>query len=171
VKPVKEVLEEIEKKYNRNPLDWNISIGRDQNNYGNIFISNPVNIWQIKIDSLFKPNPSGLGMKLGPVEEFSDLVRPNQHSFGFRPLLPTHLEDLQRNIVQQKPINSIIDEVLGEKPVSLNQSEHTNPLLVGPVMHSSFQGYVSDKQKELDQKLKRSLDKLLQSQGIGLDYL
>lgn len=170
MKSVKEVLEEIEKKYNQNPLDWNISIGRDPTGYGNIFISNEVNLWQIKIDSLYKPNPYGMGMKLGPVEEFSDLISPNLHSFGFRPLLPTHLKNLQSNIIQEKSINHVIDEILSEKPVSPNQSEHQN-FLVGPVMHSSFQGYVSDKQKELDQKLKRNLDKLLQSQGVGLDYL
>jgi hypothetical protein len=111
-----------------------------------------------------------MGMKLGPVEEFSDLISPNLHSFGFRPLLPTHLKNLQSNIIQEKSINHVIDETLSEKPVSPNQSEHQN-FLVGPVMHSSFQGYVSDKQKELDQKLKRNLDKLLQSQGVGLDYL
>jgi len=170
VKTLKEQLAEIEQNYNRNPLNWNISIGRDQNNYGNIFISNPVNIWQIKIDSLFKPNPAGVGMKLGPVEDFSDLISPSSPSFGFRPLLPTHLENLQKSIVQEKPINSIIDEILSEKPVAPDQSEHQN-FIVGPLMHSSFQGYVSDKQKELDQKLKRGLDKLLYSQGIGLDYL
>lgn len=170
MKEVKEILEEIERKYNRNPLGWNISIGRDPTGYGNIFISNPVTIWQIKIDSLFKPNPYGMGMKLGPVEEFSDLIHPNSYSFGFRPLLPTHLKDLQRNIIQEKPINNVIDEILKEKPVPLSQSEEQS-FLVGPVMHSSFQGYVSDKQKELDRKLKRNLDKLLQSQGVGRDYL
>ncbi|MDD1778521.1 MAG: hypothetical protein LUQ65_10170 [Candidatus Helarchaeota archaeon] len=170
MKPLKELLAEIEQKYNRNPSNWNISIGRDQHNYGNIFISNPANVWQIKIDSLFKPNPAGVGMKLGPLEDFSDLISPSSPSFGFRPLLPTHLENLQKSIVQEKPINSIIDDILSEKPVSPNQSEHQN-FIVGPVMHSSFQGYVSDKQKDLDRKLKRNLDDLLHAQGLGLDYL
>jgi len=37
----------------------------------------------------------------------------------------------------------------------------------GPIIHSNFHGYISSKQKELDSKLKRNLDKLLFREGIG----
>ena len=171
MKSIKELLAEIDRKYNKNPSDWNISIGKDPNSgYGDIFISNPVNIWQIKIDSLYKPSPYGLGTKLGQTKDFSDLISSNSPSFGFRPLLPSHLKRLQRSVEREKPINQIVNEILSTKPVSINQLGKSN-YLMGPILHSPFQGYVSDSQKQLDRKLKRSLDDLLLSKGIGYNYI
>ena len=171
MKSIKELLAEIDAKYNKNPLGWNISIGRDPHSgYGNIFISNPTDIWQIKIDSLYKPNPYGLGLKLGRTKEFADLITSNTPSFGFRPLLPSHLEKLQHHVEQELPINHIINEILSTKPVSLNHIKKSN-FLMGPILHSPFKGYISERQKELDRKLKRSLDNLLLSKGIGYNYI
>ncbi|MFX1298869.1 MAG: hypothetical protein ACFFD2_28920 [Promethearchaeota archaeon] len=171
VKSIKELLAEIDAKYNKSTQGWNISIGRDPNSgYGNIFISNPVNIWQIKIDSLYKPNPYGVGMKLGRVRDFSNLISQRTPSFGFRPLLPSHLEILQKNLERERSIDGIINEILGTNPVSINQLGKSN-FLMGPILHSSFEGYISDRQKELDRKLKRNLDELLFSKGIGYNYI
>ena len=113
--------------YNKNPVGWNISIGRDPNShFGNIFVSNPENLWQIKIDSLFKPNPYGLGMKLGAPNDFPDLLKSNNPSFGFRPLLPTHLQKLQQQVERERPINDVIADILNTKPVSFNQIGNKN---------------------------------------------
>ncbi|NVM28537.1 MAG: hypothetical protein HWN65_06815 [Candidatus Helarchaeota archaeon] len=170
MKTIKELLAEIEYKYNKNPAGWNILVGgRDPHGHGNLFISNPVHVWQIKIDSLFKPNPYGVGMKLGNVEDF-ELPAPRAPSFGFRPLLPSHLNKLRQTVEQEKPINQIVDAILNTKPLSLSQIGKSN-FLMGPIMHSSFKGYVSDKQKELDKKLRKNLDDLLLSKGIGYNYI
>ncbi len=171
LKSLKELLAEIEYKYNKNPVGWNILVGgRDPHGHGNIFISNPVHIWQIKIDSLYKPNPYGMGMKLGNVEDFSELAFPQVPSFGYRPLLPSHLDKFRQNLEQNKPINQVTDDILKTKPVSLNQMGKSN-FLMGPIMHSSFKGYISERQKELDRKLRKDLDNLLVSKGIGYNYI
>ncbi|NVM56259.1 MAG: hypothetical protein HWN66_21360 [Candidatus Helarchaeota archaeon] len=171
MKSIKELLAEIEHKYNKNPRGWNIFVGgRDPRGHGNIFITDPADIWQIKIDSLFKPNPYGVGMKLGNVEDFSDLVNPTTPSFGYRPLLPSHLDKLRQNFEQKKPINKVINEILHTKPFSLNQLGNSN-FLMGPIMHSSFKGYVSERQKDLDRKLRKNLDDLLLSKGLGYNYI
>ncbi len=170
MKSLREILAEIEALYNKNPLGWNISVGADpHSSYGNIFISNPLDIWQIKIDSLYKPNPYGLGTKLGPVKDFPELFPSSSPSFGFRPLLPNHIQKLQKEVEREKPIDNVIKEILGSKPVSIDQIKSN--ALIGPVMHSSLQGYISDNQKALDRKLKRSLDDLLLSRGIGQNYI
>jgi hypothetical protein len=170
MKSIKELLAEIDAKYNKNPLGWQFSIGQDsQGGYGNIYISNPQKVWQIKIDSLYKPNPYGLGTQLGNTDEFNDLISSGLPSFGFRPLLPTHLKRLQHGFDQERPVNNIINEILNKKPVSIDQLGKSN-YLMGPILHSPFKGYVSDKQKELDRKMKRSLDDLLLSRGIGQNY-
>ncbi|MHA1265491.1 MAG: hypothetical protein ACTSRS_09675 [Candidatus Helarchaeota archaeon] len=170
MKSIKELLEEIEFKYNQNPKDWSILVGgQDHHGHGNIFISNKVNVWQIKVDSLFKPNPYGVGMKLGNVEDFHELIRPNDPSFGFRSLLPSHLDLLRRNVERQKPINEVIDKILSTPPVPLNQMKN-NHYLMGPILHSSFKGYISERQKELDRKLRKNLNDLLLSRGIGYQY-
>lgn len=162
---------EIEVKYNKNPKGWNILVGgRDPHGHGNIFISNEANIWQIKLDSLYKPNPHGVGIKLGDVDEFEDLTMPKLPSFGFRPLMPVHLDRLRRTVEQEKPINRILEEIMSAPPVSTNDMSKNN-YLMGPIMQSSFKGYISDRQKELDKKLRKNLDSLLLSKGIGYDYL
>ncbi|MHA1130646.1 MAG: hypothetical protein ACTSRC_17015 [Candidatus Helarchaeota archaeon] len=173
MKSIKELLAEINAKYNKNPSGWNISVSRDhRSGYGNIFISNPIHLWQIKIDSLYKPNPYGLGTHLGRPEDFAELIAPELPSFGFRPLLPTHLKKLQQRFEQKKPIDNIINDILSNKPVPLSHLQKpVANYLMGPIMHSSFEGYVSDKQKQLDRKLKRSLDDLLFSKGISQNYI
>lgn len=171
MKSIEELLAEIDAKYNKNPKGWNISVGGpDPRGHGNIFISNNVNLWQLKIDSLFKPNPYGIGTKLGEIDEFPEFKNPSSPSFGFRPLLPSHLDKLKLNLQQKKPINKVINEILNTNPVSINQMTKSN-YIMGPIMHSSFKGYVSDKQKELDKKMRRNLDDLLLSKGIGYDYI
>ncbi len=170
MKSIKELLAEIDAKYNKDPLGWKFSVGgRDPHGHGNIFISNKASIWQLKIDSLFKPNPYGVGTKLGNIEDFPGLRTPIGPSFGFRPLLPSHLDKLKRNFEQEKPINQVVDEILNTRPVSINQMTKSN-YLMGPIMHSSHQGYVSDRQKELDKKMRKNLDDLLLSKGIGYNY-
>jgi hypothetical protein len=171
VKSIKELLTEIELKYNKNPKNWNLLVGgRDRHGHGNIFISNKTDLWQLKVDSLFKPNPYGVGMKLGPIEEFSEFTSSQTTpSFGLRPLLPTHIDALKRNFETKKPINKVIEKILNTKPVSIDQMTKNN-YIMGPIMHSSQLGYVSESQKQLDQKLKKSLDTLLFSKGLGTQY-
>ena len=146
-------------------------MNKDSLNDGNIFISNPnfKALWQIKLDSLYKPNPIGIGAKIKDFDfgnESNDLKMP---SFGYRPLLDEQLEKLQLNILERKPMDSLILDILKNDPVPLKDVKRQG-ILEGPVTFTT-PGYISNKQRDLDMKLKRDLNKLKYRRGLGLQYI
>ncbi len=171
MKTIKEIMEEINKLYNKNPLDWHISVSKDRENFGNIAIFNPnfKSLWQIKLDSLYKPNPLSVGAKIPNINNEKIGFNSKMPSFGYRPLVDDQLELLQSNILEKKPIDNIILDILTREPVPLNNIKNKG-FLEGPITFSP-PGYISEKQKVLDQKLKNDLKKLKYRMGLDLQYL
>ncbi|MHA1380180.1 MAG: hypothetical protein ACTSRG_17540 [Candidatus Helarchaeota archaeon] len=170
MKTFEEIMAEIKRLYNRNPLDWQISINKDKYNHGNILITNPnySTLWQIKLDSLYRPNPISVGAKL------KDFEMPGKNiikkpSFGYRPLFDEQLEKLQLNLVEKKPIDKLLLDILDNNPAPLKNVKNQG-FLEGPVTFTP-PGYISKRQKELDLKLKKDLNKLKYRRGLGLQYL
>ncbi|MHA1301804.1 MAG: hypothetical protein ACTSO9_20480 [Candidatus Helarchaeota archaeon] len=165
-----EIMAEIKKLYNKNPLDWQISVSKDRHNHGNILITNPnyKSLWQIKIDSLYRPNPISVGAKIKDFE-IEDNINSNLPSFGYRPLFDEQLEQLQNKLMDKKPVDKLILDILQNEPVSLKNTK-SKGFLEGPVTFTP-PGYISKRQKELDLKLKSDLDKLKYRKGLGLQYL
>jgi hypothetical protein len=54
------------KKYSANVRDWNfqISVREKQDNFFDAIVTNPEEVWQLKIDSIYKPSPLILGTKV-----------------------------------------------------------------------------------------------------------
>jgi len=171
MKTVEEILAEIKNLYNKNPLGWQISINRDPQNYGNILVFNKNfnSLWQIKLDSLYRPNSLGLGAKIKDIELKDKINKLNLPNFGYRPLLDEQLKNLQSKIMEKKPIDKIIIDILSNDPVPMKNIE-SEIALEGPVTFSP-PGYISSKQKELDLKLKHDLDRLKYKRGLGLQYI
>ncbi|MHA1146427.1 MAG: hypothetical protein ACTSRW_16945 [Candidatus Helarchaeota archaeon] len=170
MKSVQEILYEIMKLYNKDPLDWHMSVNRDKFNNGNIFVSNPNHgVWQVKLDSLFKPRSLGVGMKIGNPDEAS-LVQRQSPSFGFRPLLSEQLERLKNDLLDKNPINALISDVLRNDPVPIEKTLRSPLSLQGPILFSNKPDFISDKQKELDRKLRNDLRRLLARNDQGQYY-
>jgi hypothetical protein len=54
-------------KYSKNPNGWSFTLfppSKDDNGFFGGFVGSPDEVWQIKIDSIFKPNPLMLGVRL-----------------------------------------------------------------------------------------------------------
>ena len=158
-KKVDDLQKDFKDMYDEDPKDWEISISQNIRD-PNLFVSNRNGIWQIKLDSYFKPKPIGLGMKVGDSDDAADIIkRKTSPSFGFRPLNPNQLDVLRNNFLQRKPIDNVLLDVLRSTPKPTNLLD--SPLtLQGPVLFSKDLSYISDKQKMLDKKLKKELLKL-----------
>lgn len=170
-RPIDEIMAEMMRQYDRNPLKWGISISRGRGGYGDIFILSPEGeLWQIKIDSVYKPQPLGMGMKVGGVEDSEKVISRKIPSYGFRPISRTHMNDLKEKILQDKPMDRTIREILSKKPAPLSEIGGAG-VIHGPITLSDHSGYLSGRQMELDLKLKKSLDRLLYERGIGGIYV
>ncbi len=168
---LEEILKDLRKYYNKNPLNWRISVNKDSLNHGNILISNPdfELLWQIKLDSLYKPNPIGIGAKIKDFDFGNKNIDLKMPSFGYRPLLDEQLEQLQFKILEKKPLDNLIMDILNNDPIPVKDAKNKG-LLEGPITFSP-PGYISKRQKELDKKLKRDLNQLKYRQGLGLQYI
>ena len=158
-KKIDELQKDFEDQYEEDPKDWQISISKNIRD-PNLFVSNRNGIWQIKLDSYFKPKPLGIGTQIGDGDDAADLVKRKMGpSFGFRPLNLNQLDVLHDKIIQKKPIDNLILDVLRSDPKPIKRLD--SPLsLQGPVFFSNDPSYISEKQKSLDKKLKKELMKL-----------
>ena len=161
-KKVDELQKDFKDMYDEDPKDWQISISQNIRD-PNLFVSNRNGIWQIKLDSYFKPKPIGLGMKVGDSDDAASIIkRKTGPSYGFRPLNLNQLDVLRDKLIQRKPIDNVLLDVLKSTPKSTNLLD--SPLtLQGPVLFSKDSNYISDRQKILDKKLKKELLKLSSS--------
>ena len=163
------VMAEILKLYDKNPLGWKILIGRDDAGYGSILIQTPEGLWEIKVDSLWKPNPIGLGAKIDKVGALEQIVGESPH-FGFRPVPKDYIKMLKEALENHKPIDDIIKSILSQKPAAINTLRNSG-VLSGPVIYRPEIPFISDKQVELDVLLRRNLNTMLNRKGIGGMYI
>jgi hypothetical protein len=165
-----QILTEMWRRYEENPVGWGIALRKAEGGYGDIFILSPDgSLWQIKIDSLYNPRPIGLGMKVGGAEESREIIGESTPPYGFRPVTGAQMRRLRENLQRRRPIDGTIRSILSRKPMIPGDIRGSG-IVSGPLIYSVHEGCLSDKQRELDLKLRKSLDKLLQRRGIGGMY-
>jgi hypothetical protein len=80
-------------RYSANARDWRfeISVSEKSGSFFDAIVSNPNEVWQLKIDSIYKPNPLIIGTKIDvdPIKFSND---KNAFSFGYRKLDPIRLQ-------------------------------------------------------------------------------
>ncbi len=143
-------------KYTRNPKGWNFTIGpAPKDSFFDALVSGPEENWQLKIDSIFKPNPAVLGAKV----EGNQKTSGSFPSYGYRKLDP---EIVLKILKEQEDLGS--EESFGRLIASL---EPTAPVggssyAQGPFVFTNqkFLG-ISDSQKKLDDRLNSELKNLL----------
>jgi len=164
LKKLKKLQEEFKEMYDEDPKDWQMSFSRNVQD-PNLFVTNRQGIWQIKLDSYFKPKPLGLGAKIGDSDDALALrKRKLGPSFGFRPITENHLLNFRDQMIQKKPIDNLLQDILNTDPKPTNLLD--SPLsLQGPISFSANLPYISERQKLLDKKLKKELRKLSSSAG------
>jgi len=156
--PVERIMEEIMRRYDRNPRGWQVYIGRGAGGYQNLFFSHKTDLesklYLIKQHHLSPYKALGLGAKI----EGKQLPAIESQEFGLRPVPQNELLELFDENLSQK----ILREILSHNPVSITDASKASSLLSGPIIHvGQTSGFLSKEQEELDLKLKIELEKLL----------
>jgi hypothetical protein len=166
--PVDQLMRRLSNKYNSNPAEWTVLIGEPRGTHNDIFISTGKELWQVKVDSLYRSRPIGVGMKVGGEEEASKVIKEEEPSYGLRPVPDNMIRKFIEGTIGQDDIVPIVDKVLKSKPRRVADIE-SSTILQGPVQFGG-PAELSSKQRELNTKLNRSLDRLLFEKGIGKEY-
>ncbi len=88
------VSEMIFKRYVRNPNSWSYTVSPSRSNgFYDAVVASPEVSWQLKLDTIFKPNPLVLGT-MSEVDLRGYTV-PAPLSFGYREVSPTIARDLE----------------------------------------------------------------------------
>lgn len=158
----------IFRKYTVNPRDWNFVISTTSMNDGffDAAITNPDEVWQLKIDSLYKPFPIIAGAKIDiESTKMKKIMDKNVIPFGYRKIDPPMLMNLFKRISEEQEIISKkdVDFVNKELNTFLGSLEPTVPVkdtdyLFGPFMFTP--NNIIDKnsvQKNVSEKLSMNL--------------
>src|SRR5215211_6920117 len=95
-------------KYSANQRKWNFIISTSQvkDSFFDAIVSNPDEVWQLKIDSLYKPNPLVMGTKIATDSSIIE-KKLNTTQFGYRKLEADVLKNFIRNISEEENIHYI----------------------------------------------------------------
>ena len=141
-------------RYSANSRNWKfvVSVTQQNGNFYDAIVSNLNEVWQLKIDSIYKPNPLIIGTKVDvdPLK-FND----NTHMpFGYRRLDPKKIGKILSNINESEDtsalstyIASLVSSTKPEVP-SPNNSYAYGPFLFtqkNPIKVDDYQRKISDK--------------------------
>lgn len=166
--PVDLLMRKLSNMYNKNPTNWTVLIGEPRGTHSDIFISTGKELWQVKVDSLYRDRPIGLGMKVGGKEEAERVLKEDVPPYGLRPLPEDLIKRFIDGAIGYEDIIPVVDRVLKSKPRRVADIDST-AVLQGPVQFGR-PNELSPKQKELNLKLGQSLDRLLFEKQIGKEY-
>lgn len=174
MKRFEDLLNELSILYRKNPFGWRVSI-KKESRFANIFITDSKNIWQIKLDSIYKANPIGIGSNIGAYSENKNLFDTKTPYYGLRSIKN---EDIQNMLINNDITYAklLINEILNRPIVTIDdiqENDENYGFLSGPIHFSqeSDKSFLSNNQKKLDKKLDDSLDKLLFRKGHEVEYL
>jgi len=158
-------------KYSADVRDWNfqISVQDNNDNFFNAVVTNPEEVWQLKIDSIYKPSPLILGTKVD-LEPAKFRKYKNQVSFGYRKMEPLKLQrmllDMQEPQNIANPRNEFITSWLNSTKPEIPKPD--NNYLYGPFVFTRSDLTSIDKyQKEISVKLANRLRMKLRSLYSG----
>ncbi|MER5176442.1 MAG: hypothetical protein ABJB76_05525 [Candidatus Nitrosocosmicus sp.] len=160
----------IFQKYTVNPKNWNFIISTTSMNDGffDATVTNPDEVWQLKIDSLYKPLPIITGTKVDiESTKMKKIMNKNTVPFGYRKIDPPMLMNLFKKISEEQEIiaRKDIDHVNKELNSFLGSLEPTVPIkgtdyLFGPFLYTDKN--IIDKnsyQKNISEKLTTNMKK------------
>jgi hypothetical protein len=158
--PADQIKKNIWKKYDKDPGDWHVLVGKDRKNYYDLIVIHGSDAWLIKEQPINPLQSIGFGVRDNLLN--SDITeRMASHAFGLRPLSEQDATKVAGALGTGRSLSRIINKILNTKPVS--SSELESPMaLQGPVLHRPESiTEISENQAELDKKLQVELEKHL----------
>jgi len=162
-------MKKVYAKYNKNPLGWKVLISNDEKGFPTVMFFSREEVWELKLDSLYKPNPICVGTNFtNPGEKSTQKFQsPN---YGFRPVENDKAKIILESLLKEKTPTNVVKEILEKEPKSLEDIEERKMVLHGPIIHSPKLPLISEQQVDLDIKLRSELQKILWNRGIGSMY-
>ncbi|MFX0068890.1 MAG: hypothetical protein ACFFA1_04920 [Promethearchaeota archaeon] len=152
------IKKEIVRRYNSSPRGWRVMVKRDLRGHYDLIFTKGSNIWFVKEEFVNPYKSVGLGAKQR-IGRKLDVDSPFE--FGLRPLSQEQMRtviDIFQKGSDLDRISKIIEDI---EPTSARKVD-TPYALQGPVIRvDRHTGLISEKQRELDQKLRTELEKLL----------
>ncbi|MBA3750676.1 MAG: hypothetical protein H0X03_07300 [Nitrosopumilus sp.] len=168
----------IFQKYTVNPKNWNFVISTTSMNDGffDATITNPDEVWQLKIDSLYKPFPIITGTKVDiETAKMKKIINKNTVPFGYRKIDPPMLMNLFKKISEEQEMvaKKDIDYVNNELNSFLGSLEPTVPIkgieyLYGPFLFTNKNILANNQyHKNISEKLSSNLKKKIKERYPG----
>jgi hypothetical protein len=159
------------KKYSANVRDWNfqISVREKQDNFFDAIVTNPEEVWQLKIDSIYKPSPLILGTKVD-LEPVKFKKNENQVPFGYRKIDAFKLQRMLLNMQEPQKMADPTHESLASwlNSVEPEIPKPDNNYVYGPFIFTNNDLTSVDKnQKVISDKLANRLRITLRSLYSG----
>jgi len=156
LEPAEEMLQEILKRYDKNPKGWQFFVGRSAGGFQDLFFiqNSEQEFWQIKQHYLNPYKSVGFGARIDG-SQYRSLESPE---FGLRPVPHSELA----RILDEKLSSNILEEILRRSPVPIREAMQGEGLLSGPIIHlRQSPTFLSKEQEELDLRLRLELENLL----------
>ncbi len=158
-------------KYSKNPAGWSFTMfpsAKEDSGFFGALVSGPDEAWQLKIDSIFKPNPMMLGAKVDLDTSRSKPI--STVPYGYRKMDQTLIRQLIKALEEEKEDGSRLD--LGKILSSINPvvPKSGAAYAEGPIVLTGRDSLgISDSQKQLEDRLSSELRRLLRNkyQGYG----
>jgi hypothetical protein len=149
-------------RYTSNPKNWNfiISTSSLQDGFFDATISNSDEVWQLKIDSIYKPLPLVIGTKVDlDSTKIEKRINNNPLPFGYRKLEPPTIMNILKNLTEEQNMNAIkesdgnayLNSILGSletvRPVS-GKNYVYGPVIFtkrNPINSNEYQKQVAEK--------------------------
>jgi len=163
-------------RYASNPKDWKFIISKSSFDDGffDATVSNRDEVWQLKIDSIYKPLPTVLGTKVDiDSVKFDTRLGYSTIPFGYRtfdtPVLVNLLDKLSHDqqsnnetLANRNAVNSILGSLETVKPVAGNN------YVYGPLVYTENNPASSDaNQRQISMKLGLQLRDNLRARYSG----
>lgn len=147
-------------KYSKNPSGWSFTIYpsiKDDSGFFGAVVSGPEEVWQLKLDSIFKPSPLMLGTK---VDLDPKTVKPlGQVPYGYRKIDSQLIGQLLKAL-EEKDDSSLLDRAFS--PVHPVVPEAGNAYAEGPFVLTGRENVgITGSQKDLEDRLSRELKALM----------
>jgi hypothetical protein len=100
-------------RYSSNPKNWNfiISTSSQRDGFFDATVSSTDEVWQLKIDSIYKPLPTVLGTKVDiDSTKIERRLSTGSAPFGYRKLDPSVMMNLLRQLSEEQLLNSTARE-------------------------------------------------------------
>ncbi len=180
-KSIEKIMEDFHEEYQEDPEGWSfwMSPPSESGDFYEAYIVHGDEAYFLKLDSVFTPNPLGVGTKLS-IEE--DQLVEDLPDFGYRKFDKEETRKFLENLPSpeeheteeefrkelKKSREKFAEKAINKKPVPFEPPGEKGGLAaIGPYSSENPLGYISEKQKKIKRELNRKLERKINRDHPG----